>query len=63
MAIPQRPNGSCGSQIYHQLKDYGGVVVGCEIAKPGCKSAHQCKSDGTKRGTDTTSCEEPNPVC
>jgi RHS repeat-associated protein len=63
MAIPQRPNGSCGSQIYHQLKDYGGVVVGCEIAKPGCKSADQCKSDGTKRGTDTKSCEEPNPVC
>ena len=63
MAIPQRPNGSCGSQIYHQLKDYGGVVVGCEIAKPGCKSAHKCKSDGTKRGTDTTSCDNPNPVC
>jgi RHS repeat-associated protein len=65
MAIPQRPNGSCGSQIYHQVKNYGGTIVGAIILPPGCKDAHKCKSDGTKRGNPPPGkeCEHPNPVC
>jgi RHS repeat-associated protein len=65
MAIPARPNGSCGSQIYHQVKDYGGTIVGAIIKPPGCKTAHTCKSGGVRRGNPPTGkeCDDPNPIC
>jgi RHS repeat-associated protein len=62
MAIPARPNVSCGSQIRNQIKDFGGVIVGARIAPPGCDQAKNCKREAVRRGKDRSSCEEPDPI-